>query len=91
MSIKVKLSTNTSGIVVRPQFSITSNPASVVTVKNQVLTVSGGVDRLDALKDVVESNPQSGDTLVYNAETDKYEVQKLNLTDVDGPLDGGSF
>lgn len=91
MTIRVKLTTNTSGIVVKPSFSISSNPVSVVTLKNQVLTVSQGPNRLDELQDVIESNPQSGDTLVYNSETDKYEVQKLNLSDVDGPLDGGSF
>jgi hypothetical protein len=53
------------------------------------MTVSG---RLDSLQDVVEGDdPQVGSTLVYNKDTDKYEVQRLEFTDVDGPLDGGDF
>ena len=53
------------------------------------MTVSG---RLDSLQDVVEGpDPQVGSTLVYNKDTDKYEVQRLEFTDVDGPLDGGEF
>jgi hypothetical protein len=91
MTIKVKLNANTAGIVVKPSFGVPDSPVSTVTVKNQIITVSGSPKRLDELQDVVEVNPQAGDTLVYNSDTDKYEVQRLNLTDVDGPLDGGSF
>lgn len=92
MTVKVKLNSNTSGIIVKPSFAVATSPVSAITVKNQVITVSSsGANRLDELQDVVESNPQEGDTLVYNASTDKYEVQRLNLTDVDGPLDGGTF
>ena len=44
-----------------------------------------GATRLDQLADVVEgTNPQTNSTLVYNAATDKYEVQPLSL-------DGGAF
>lgn len=47
----------------------------------------GGValNRLDRLDDVVESaNAINNSTLVYNSQTDKYEVKLLDL-------DGGSF
>lgn len=87
MTITIKLNTN---IVVRPSFAVPSNPPQSVVIKNQATSV--GSNRLDNLQDVVEQGvPEEGSTLVYNPLTDKYEVQKLNFTDVDGPLDGGSF
>ena len=90
MTLKIKLNANSSGIVVRPSFAVPSNPPQSVVIKNQATTISTG--RLDTLQDVVEEGiPAEGSTLVYNPATDKYEVQKLNFTDVDGPLDGGSF
>ena len=90
MTIKVKLNANTSGIVVKPSFGAPESPVSTVTVKNQVIT-TGGAKRFDQLEDVIATHEVEGGVPVYNAATDKYEVQKLNLTDVDGPLDGGSF
>jgi hypothetical protein len=90
MALKIKLNANTSGIIVKPSFAVPSNPPQSVVIKNQAATVSNG--RLDTLQDVVEEGiPAEGSTLVYNPVTDKYEVQKLNFTDVDGPLDGGTF
>jgi hypothetical protein len=90
MSFRIKLNANSSGIVVKPSFAVISNPPQTIIIKNQATTVSA--NRLDALQDVVEEGtPPEGSTLVYNPTTDKYEVQKLNFTDVDGPLDGGSF
>lgn len=48
--------------------------------------------RLDQLTDVLEGfNPQSGATLVYNPENDKYEIDRLTISDIDGDLDGGTF
>ena len=54
-----------------------------------VLTSNGsgifwGQYRLDNLADVVEISPANNATLVYNTQTDKYEVKEINL-------DGGSF
>ena len=90
MSFRIKLNANSSGIVVKPSFAVISNPPQTVVIKNQATTVSA--NRLDTLQDVVEEGtPPEGSTLVYNPTTDKYEVQQLNFTDVDGPLDGGSF
>ena len=91
MTIKVKLTTNTSGIVVRPSFSISSNPTTVVTLKNQVLTVSSASTRFDGLVDVEPAGETAGAVPVYDAATDKYVVERLNLSDVDGPLDVGDF
>lgn len=54
-----------------------------------VLTLDGATsvsqNRLDALDDVEEvGSPANNSTLVYNAATDKYVVQEINL-------DGGTF
>jgi hypothetical protein len=53
--------------------------------------VSSNITRLDALNDVDATGEVSGATLVYDAGTDKYIVQKLDLTNVTGNLDGGTF
>lgn len=91
MTVKVKLNNPNAGIVVKPSFNVPDAPgATPVVIKGAVNTIVNA--RLDELNDVVEPpSPDSGSTLVYNAETDKYEVQKLTLSDVDGPLDGGTF
>jgi len=50
--------------------------------------------RLDSLADVVEISPANNSTLVYNSDTDKYVVKKLDLDDVIdslSELDGGQF
>jgi hypothetical protein len=53
--------------------------------------VSSNITRLDALNDVDATGEVSGATLVYDAGNDKYIVQKLDLTNVTGNLDGGTF
>ena len=89
MAIKVNINANTGGIIVRPSFATPSNPSTSISIKNQTSVVTG---RLDSLADVVEpAGPSAGSTLIYNPATDKYEVQRLDFTDVDGPLDGGDF
>jgi hypothetical protein len=62
-----------------------------VTIKNNPVLSSGGTTRLDKLTDVVANNETSGATLVYDASTDKYIVQKLDISNVTGDLDGGTF
>jgi hypothetical protein len=63
-----------------------------VTLKNTPTIVSGGIERLDSLKDVSATGETSGAVPVYDSTTDKYIVKKLDLsTDVVGDLDGGSF
>lgn len=62
-----------------------------VTLKNTPSLISGGATRLDGLTDVVASGETNGATLVYEASTDKYIVKKLDLADVTGNLDGGTF
>lgn len=65
----------------------TSTP---VVLKNNPV-VLGGTTRLDKLTDVAANTEIDGATLVYNAANDTYVVQKLDISDVTGDLDGGTF
>ena len=79
----VKVSTNaTSGII---------DTSAPVTLKPIPTITSGGVDRLDHLKDVNANTEVDGATLVYDSGNDKYIVKKLDLANVVGNLDGGDF
>ncbi len=63
-----------------------------VTIKNTpTLSSMESTQRLDSLLDVISSGETNGAVPVYDSSIDKYVVQKLNLTDVDGGLDGGTF
>ena len=90
MAIKVKLLANASGIVVKPSFAVAANTTSSIVIKNIAGTISNG-GRLDSLQDVVPAGEVACAVPVYDAATDKYVVEILNFTDVDGPLDGGDF
>lgn len=66
----------------------TSTP---VVLKNNPSIGAGGVTRLDKLTDVAANTEVNGATLVYNSANDTYVVQKLDLSNVTGDLDGGTF
>ena len=77
----IQISTNaTAGII---------DTTTPVVIKNN--PVVGGVTRLDRLSDVVANAEINGATLVYNANNDTYVVQKLDISNVTGDLDGGTF
>ena len=79
----VQISTNaTAGII---------DTTTPVVLKNNPVLGGGGVTRLDKLVDVAANNEVNGATLVYNAANDTYVVQKLDLSNVTGDLDGGTF
>jgi len=64
---------------------------SSVTLKNTpTLSTSGNV-AIDQLTDVNLSQRDDGSTLVYDLITDTYMVKPLDMTDVVGDLDGGTF
>lgn len=65
--------------------------SSPVVLKNTPVLSAGGATRLDKLTDVQANNEINGATLVYDLETDTYVVQKLDLSNVTGDLDGGTF
>lgn len=64
----------------------TSTP--VILKNNPAL---GAATRLDKLTDVSANTEVNGATLVYNAANDTYVVQKLDISNVTGDLDGGTF
>ncbi|QMP83922.1 MAG: hypothetical protein [Caudoviricetes sp.] len=80
----IRVSVNsTAGVIT------STNP---VTVKN--ITTTGAVPlpgRLDQLTDVYAANEIDKATLVYDASTDRYIVKQIEFTEIDGPLDGGTF
>lgn len=82
MTIKVKLKQRpkiTTNIQLGEQTIPTRISASLFT------------GRLDQLTDVNAAGEIDGATLVYNAATDTYVTEKLNLSDIDGNLNGGEF
>lgn len=64
--------------------------SSPVVLKNNPV-IAGGTTRLDKLTDVSANTEVNGATLVYNAANDTYVVQKLDISNVTGDLDGGTF
>jgi hypothetical protein len=60
--------------------------AAPITLKNQIQEIRS----IEDIADVVETDVTDGATLVYNSETDKYEVRQLQIEDL-GAIDGGSF
>lgn len=65
-----------------------------VTIKTTPTIYSGngnGIDTVDELKDVNLAARSNGSTLIYNANTNKYDVKILDFTEIDGNLDGGTF
>jgi len=87
MTVKVKIKKIPNKVSVKAAFNSTD---VVATLKKD--TGGTNYDRLDRMKDVEEGlMPADGSTLVYDQETDKYEVKKLQFEDIDDDLDGGSF
>jgi hypothetical protein len=65
--------------------SVVSSP-NPITLKNQIQEIRSIQD----FPDVVEIDVVAGATLIYNSQTDKYEVRQLQVADFGG-LDGGTF
>jgi hypothetical protein len=60
--------------------------AAPITLKNQIQEIRS----IEDISDVAEVDVTDGATLIYNSETDKYEVRQLQIEDL-GAIDGGSF
>lgn len=73
--------------VIKRKSVMQSDTNPPVVLKNNIPGINQNY--LHNLLDVVERNPQEGDTLVYNATTDKYEVKPVNISVAD--IDGGTF
>lgn len=56
-----------------------------IKAQNKIFTGVGSIP------DVDEVNLTNGATLVYNASSDRYEVKPLNISQVSGDIDLGTF
>jgi hypothetical protein len=75
------------GIVANTTSLITSQTNPPLDLKNNGASLTQNY--VHNLFDVVENNPQDGNTLVYNANTHKYEVKSISLSVAS--IDGGTF
>ena len=88
ITVKVRTGTSSSINISSPKITV---PAITPSANAQLF---GTLTRLDELKDVVENVPANNSTLVYNSETDKYEVKPLDIDNLIGDInnvDGGNF
>jgi len=69
--------------------------SSAVVTQQSTLTLKNTLKDQIALKElvnVIEGTPASGDTLIYNAELQKYEVKPISANTINlSGLDGGTF
>ena len=72
----------TSKIIANTSTVATGLQGAPVELKNNVV----GQNYIHSLLDVVEISPETGSTLMYNAQTRKYEVRPFS-----GNLDGGEI
>lgn len=75
------------GIVANTASIITSQTNPPLDLKNNGASLNQNY--VHNLLDVVENHPTDGATLVYNANTGKYEVKTITITTAS--LDGGLF
>lgn len=63
--------------------------AAPITLKNQI----NEIQSIEDIRDVSEIHVVDGATIIYNSETDKYEIRQLEAEDFGGALnlDGGTF
>ena len=85
MAIAVKVQTGIPIITVK-QINTGLQATNPVTVATSL-----SVNKLENLADVDASNKQDGDALIYHANTHNYVVEKVNLGNAVGNLDGGVF
>ena len=64
-------------------------PSSPITIKNQLREYQ--INSIQDLPDVAEEAVVDGATLVFNANSNLYEVKQLDVTDLSGVIDGGEF
>jgi len=81
-------------VVRRPNLIVANTTALTTTQSNPPLSLKNNVpgisqNYLHNLLDVVEDHPTDGATLVYNANTHKYEVKTLTVEAT--AVDGGTF
>jgi len=81
-----------NAVVKRPNLIVANTTALTTTQSEPAISLkNSGISQnyVHNLLDVVEISPQNGDTLVYNANTHKYDVAPVQVTVLS--IDGGSF
>lgn len=91
MTFNVKVNPNPETRIVA---KVTNNggilqPATPITMKNQLREYQ--INSIEDLPDVSETEVVNGATLVYNANTDLYEVKPIDTTFLTGVIDAGEF
>ena len=88
--MKATIARNTSQTIKVTTTNSGSMQASTpFSLKNQISEINS----IEDIADVTEIDVTAGATLIYNAENDKYEIRKLQSSDISGTLnlDGGEF
>ena len=71
---------------------IIDSSTPVVLKNNPSLIVAGsGIERFDRLRDIDAATEVEGAVPVYQANSDVYVVKKLDLNNITGEVDGGTF
>lgn len=83
-----------NAVIKRPNRIIANTTPLVETQSNPPIVLKNNIPGINqsyvhSLLDVVEQNPQEGDTLVFNSITKKYDVKPPELGTIN--LDGGTF
>lgn len=81
----INISTNATAGVINTNVPVTLKQDTIVTAS------ANGLTRLDQMVDVVATTEVNGASLVYDSNIDKYVVEKINLDNVEGTMDGGTF
>ena len=81
-AVKVRVQTDDTGQL------INTRPIAVQSLPIVTETTGG---RLDLLGDVDASGEVEGGVPRYDAQTDEYKVEKLEISDLVGPVDGGEY
>jgi hypothetical protein len=86
-TVKVKVRTSNTGQI-RVRTSNTTDPVTVKTATTQTA-------RMDRLLDVDASSEIEGGVPVYNTQLDKYVIEKLDISQIEGSsggdIDGGTY
>lgn len=79
MGIKVKLKNTTRINIKNRTINSTQTPISIKGTVNSIKSI-------EDIGDIDEISVANGSTIVYNPDTDKYEIKKLNIENIDGTI-----
>lgn len=74
-------------ITIRPRNTTLSIRVKTSASPSQIKLTNTGVRSIEDIGDVDEINVANGSTLVYNPDSDKYEIKQLSVNDLSGDFD----